>query len=384
MPDYSEDIYERLKKLQKNILSGKHIKQAIFSIESTDQSFRWTGAKGTDSGSNKDCENTPFFIASIDKLYNSALIMILNETGQLSLDDSISTYLPNSITRGLHQMHGVDYSHRIKIKHLLSHTSGLADWLEDYPKNGLSTIDRVLKNGDIAMTMDDVISIVRELNPHFPPQDLHAGHHKIRYCDTNYMLIIAIIEAVAGRPLHRVYEQLLIRPLNLRHTYFPGYSLPLDSIPEAMVIRAKGQPLYIPQLIRSIRGIYSTASDIILFFRKLIQNDVYQKREILSLMLKNWNRFGFPLDRAALRAPGWPIEYGLGVMRYQLPRLFAPIHTMPIVLGHTGSTGCWLFWCPEWNLLLSGSVNEVTAGAVPYRVVPKILKILRPLQKMRK
>jgi len=45
--------------------------------------------------------------------------------------------------------------------------------------------------------------------------------------------------------------------------------------------------------------------------------------------------------------------------------------------SHTSSTGCWLFYGPAWDVLLSGSVDEVTGGAVPYRTVPKILIILR-------
>ena len=379
MHDYSEEIIDRLQILIRDLTNREPVKQAIISLESGNKLFTWTGVRGTDSAGKKICEDTPFFIASIDKLYNATLTMMLSETGRVNLDDSISTYLPSSITRGLHQMAGVDYSHRITIKHLLSHTSGLADWLEDYPNKGPSFIEQVLREGDMALTIEDITTIVHEqLRPHFPPQDLYAKHQKARYSDTNYMLIIAIIEAVTGQPLHQVHEQLLFRPLNLRHSYFPGNSRPLDPTPEPMILRAKGQPLYIPKLMRSIRGIYSTASDIILFLQKLIRNDVFQNKETLALMQKNWNRFSFPLDRAALRAPGWPIEYGLGIMRFRLPRLFAPIHPMPLVLGHTGSTGCWLFWCPEWDILLSGSVEEVTAGAIPYRIIPKILKILRP------
>jgi len=49
---------------------------------------------------------------------------------------------------------------------------------------------------------------------------------------------------------------------------------------------------------------------------------------------------------------------------------------MPPVLGHTGSTGCWLFYCPELDTYLAGSVNEVTAAPVPFRMVPKMLSIV--------
>jgi hypothetical protein len=97
-------------------------------------------------------------------------------------------------------------------------------------------------------------------------------------------------------------------------------------------------------------------------------------------MQQRWNRFGLPFDRAALRSPGWPIEYGLGIMRFRLPWIFTPLHPMPAVVGHTGSTGCWLFYCPERDLFLAGSVDEVTAGALPYRLVPRVLQELHEVR----
>lgn len=57
--------------------------------------------------------------------------------------------------------------------------------------------------------------------------------------------------------------------------------------------------------------------------------------------------------------------------------VFTPLAPMPSVLGHTGSTDCWLFFCPELHVLLAGSVNETTAGSVPFRTVPRILVVLR-------
>jgi CubicO group peptidase (beta-lactamase class C family) len=239
----------------------------------------------------------------------------------------------------------------------------------------------VLKEGDRTITIEELATIVRHnLRPHFPPQDLSAKRPKTRYSDTNFMLLGSIIETVTDQPLHRVHEQLLYKPLRLRHTYFPGLSQPLDPTPEPVALRVNGLPLSIPLLMRSIRGIYSSAGDALQFLRRLVRDEVFEKPETFASMQNTWYRFGFPMDRAALRSPGWPTEYGLGIMRFRLPRLFTSMRSLPSVVGHTGSTGCWLFWCPEWEVLLSGSVDEVTAGAIPYRIVPKILEILRPLK----
>jgi len=169
---------------------------------------------------------------------------------------------------------------------------------------------------------------------------------------------------------------MLYKPLGLNHTCFPGFSQPLQATPAPVPLRADGRVVHIPELMKSFRGIHSTAGDTIAFLRSLARNEVFQKEETFAHMQAKWNRFGFPIDRAALRSPGWPIEYGLGLMRFQLPRVFTALKQLPAVIGHTGSTGCWLFWCPELDLYFSGSVDEASAGAVPYRLMPQLLKIL--------
>lgn len=378
MPDKTDLTIGRLQRLLRELTIRKPITQAIVAVESGDQSFRWIGAEGKTISGGQVVEETPFFIASIDKLYNATIAMMLSEAGRLDVDETITAYLPRAITRGLHQYRGIDFSGKITVRHLLSHTSGLADWLEDFPKGGPSLISKVLEEGDRMFTLEEMAIHVRDcLRPHFPPQDLSVKRPRARYSDTNFMLIIAILEAVTSQPLHELHENMLYKPLGLRHTYFPEFSKPLDQTPDPMVLRSKGQPLKIPLLMRSVRGIYSTAADMMSFLRRLMRGEVFQNPETLVAMQNNWYPFSLPLDRAALRSPGWPVKYGIGIMRFRLPRIFTPTAAMPSILGHTGSTGCWLFYCPEWDVLLSGSVDEVTAGAVPYRTVPQILNIIR-------
>ena len=381
MRDRADVAKERLEGLFRELTNRKAIAQAVVAVESADRSFRWVRAEGTTASGSHVVEDTPFFVASIDKLYNATIAMRLSEAGQLEVDDPISAYLSPAITRGLHRYRGLDLSEKITVRHLLTHTSGLADWLEDYPKGGCSLIESILEEGDRVLSIEEMAAHVRDrLVPHFPPQDLSGTRAKARYSDTNFMLVIAIIEAVTGQPLHEVHRSALHEPLGLRKTYFPGLNRPLDPTPEPMTLRARGEPLNVPLLVRSVRGIYSCAADMLKFMRGLMKGDLFQNPDTLAAMLSTWHRFGFPRDRAALRSPGWPIEYGTGIMRFRLPRLLTPMGSMPAVLGHTGSTGCWLFYCPRLDTFLAGSVDEVTAGAVPFRTVPRILSVLRVLE----
>jgi CubicO group peptidase (beta-lactamase class C family) len=146
---------------------------------------------------------------------------------------------------------------------------------------------------------------------------------------------------------------------------------------------AGDRPLEIPLMLQSSWGIYSTAEDTLTFLRALTTGAVFDDPSTLALMQQCWKRFGLPLDRAALRSPSWPIEYGLGIMRFHdpilrllghLPRVIRPMYPAPAVIGHTGSTGSWLFYCPDLDLLLSGTVDQAAAGIVPYRFVPRILQ----------
>lgn len=368
----------RLQALVEGLVSRPPLRQVVAAAESFDGSFRWAGAAGAGPDGARVQEDTPFFLASIDKLLNAVVALKLAEKGLLDLDAALPAYLPSSIVAGLHRLGGVDRSERITVRHLLSHTSGLADWLTDYPRGGPCLFDSVVAGGDRELEIGELASWVRDrLRPHFPPQDPLDPRSRARYCDTNFMLLIAVIETVAAQPLHEVHDRLLLRPIGMRRTYFPGLTQPPEPVPAPAALRAGGRPLQIPRLLRSIRGIYGTTADAIDFMRALVRGEPFERPESLAAMQGCWHRFGFPLDRAALRAPGWPVEYGLGIMRFRLPRIAAPLGPPPPVLGHTGSTGCWLFHCPELDVLLAGSLDEATAGAVPFRVVPRMLRILR-------
>jgi D-alanyl-D-alanine carboxypeptidase len=368
---------ERLQKVLDALATEKPHHQAIMAVENGDGSFRWSGAAGKAVGEDPLSPDTPFFIASIDKLYNAVIVLRLVEQGKLSLDDPITKVLPPTLTRRLHVLNGDDHSSKITIRHLLSHTSGLAEWLEDAPKNGQSLFEEVLDKGDRAMTFEEIVELARGLKPHFAPQDLSTRRVKVRYSDTNFILIIALIETIYGQPLHQVHQDLFYKPLGLHHTFFPGLSEPLARTQPPVPLRADGQVIEIPRLMASIRCIYSTAGDMIAFLRSLTRGEIFQNPETFTQMYARWNRFGFPTDRAALRSPNWPIEYGLGLKRFQLPRVFTSLRRLPAVIGHTGATGCWLFWSPEMDLYFSGSVDEAGAGAVSYRVMPQMLRIFQ-------
>jgi CubicO group peptidase (beta-lactamase class C family) len=369
-------VNQRLRATLHGLVVRQDVQHAILAVQSGDGAFRWIGAAGeADANGSPMRRDTPLHIASIDKLYTAAVIMQLYERRRIALNASIASYLPQSLLGGLHRIGGVDYTNHITVRNLLGHTSGLADCFEDRPRGGRSLMERLFQEGDMEWNIEVLVRRVRdELLPHFPPQASDSARQRVRYSDTNYQLLIAIIEAVTEKPIHQVYEEMLFRPLELRHTWLFGLSAPRDATAAPATIWFEDRPLHLPLALRSFPSIYSTVDDQLKFLLALVRGELWGDTATLAMMQQRWNRFGLPRDAAALRAPSWPIEYGLGIMRFQLPRLFTGMQRMPAVIGHTGSTGAWLFYCEELDLLLAGTVDQATAGAIPYRVVPKLLR----------
>ena len=114
---------------------GRHGVLAVSRIGS----WNWEGAEGI-----LDPEGTPvtttarYPIASVTKLYTAAVTLRLVEQSRLDLGDRLVDLLPSSVTDGLHVLGGVDRTHEITVEHLLSHTSGLADYYEEAPRRGVS------------------------------------------------------------------------------------------------------------------------------------------------------------------------------------------------------------------------------------------------------
>jgi hypothetical protein len=69
------------------------------------------------------------------------------------------------------------------------------------------------------------------------------------------------------------------------------------------------------------------------------------------------------------------------MMRFRVARFFAPGRRPVTLVGHSGSTGSWLFHCPELGVLLAGTVDQATAGPVPFRLQPKILRAVARLSR---
>jgi CubicO group peptidase (beta-lactamase class C family) len=393
---FDDTVVKRLQHLYDDVSARPELHQAIVVVETGAGAQRWVGAPPDRRRSTPTLDaNTPVVLASITKLYTAALVLRLAERGRLRLDEPIANLLPGSLIAGLHRRDGVDRTGEITIRHLLAHSSGLADYFTDRPRGGLSLGEQIAE-ADMAWTPSEMIERVRtELSPHFPPQPAGTVRQKIRYSDTNYLLLRMIVEEVEVGSLIEVMRRELLEPLGLRRTtaYPTGTPTGTHGTIAAAGIADGGftdgtidepAPLWIgdkrwdmPLALGSFGAdgaMIAPLGETIAFMRALIRGQSFDDPAIFDLMHARWNRFGLPLDRSAIQLPNWPIEYGLGMMRFQLPSLMNGLQRMPPVVGHTGSIGSWLFYCPELDLLTAGTFNQATASALPYSFVPKLLR----------
>jgi D-alanyl-D-alanine carboxypeptidase len=370
---------ECVERLLSSIHARRGIHHVVYRVESGEGEVLVDDARGfADAGGRKITSDTPFFIASIDKMMTASVIMQLVEERRIDLDEYIVRYLDDRHTTGLHVWRGEDVTSRITIRNLLSHTSGLAEWLEDRPSGGKSLVEEIIEHGDREVDFDASVERIRELKPHFAPASRSERPRRARYSDSNFMLLQLIIELVERRPIGEVFRGRIFEPLELQQTWMLGEEDSETRKSPAALWMGEDE-LNAPAFLKSIRSVYSTTEDLIAFYRALLAGRLHRSRETVQTMHSDWTRFGFAVDPAALRSPGWPIEYGLGVKRFQIPRFVPPFRRFPYVTGHSGSTGTWLFHCPDLDVFIAGGVSQVTAGAVPYRTLGAQLTCIRSM-----
>ena len=269
---------ENLEKLLEKYINQKQIFNIVISIQSGDDSLEWSGAAGIAApGKNSEMRaDSPYFIASITKMFTASAIMLLHEQKKLNLEDPVTTYIPPDQIDGIHHHKGKDYSNELKIYHLVSHTSGLADYFEQKNKKGTNFLDKILAEGDAEWNLDVVLEIViNDLEPKFPPALKQGNNQKAFYSDTNYQLLGAILEKLLGKRLGQILDEFFFTPLDLPNTYVYGDDVAGSDREEPATIYYAETPLNMPKAMKSFGpdgAIVSTAKEQILFLEALFSS----------------------------------------------------------------------------------------------------------------
>ena len=349
---------------------NRYVFNAVVALADTEGGY-WAAAAGIAHAGEGDGMkvDTPIFVASITKMYVAAATMMLGERGLLSLDDQIALYLPAEMVTGLHRYKGRDYSDQLRVYHLVSQTSGLPDYFEAAPKGGRSLFDRLVTEGDTSWDLEYVVDLAKtQLTPRFapePPGQVNTGR-KAHYADTNYQLLGAVIEAVTGKPLQGVLEELIIGPLSLSATHLHGEpQAPGQGAPATIYYGER--PLYLDGAMRSFGpdgGLVSNVQDSLRFLRAVMEGDLFENPATLERM-RNWKRIFFPM------------QYGLGLMRFKLPRILSPFSPTPELVGHSGVSSAFLFYNADARLYVAGTLNQLKNQGRPFQLMLKLMNLVK-------
>ena len=189
---------------------------------------------------------TKFRIASMTKSFTAICILKLMEQGKLSVEDNISNYI------------NFPLGEKIKIKHLLSHTSGIKRDLTFPDENKKYSLDEL-----VSMTHTDSL--------------LFAPGSAVSYSNCDYILLQAIIEKIAKTDFESFLTEQVLLPLGLHNTGIEhplnppksladGYGPGIDNVGHFQVHETKMLSFGYPE---AVTAMYSTTGDMLRFCREL-------------------------------------------------------------------------------------------------------------------
>jgi len=214
-----------------------------------------------------------FRIASMTKPVTSAAIMLLQEQGKLRLDDPVSKYLPEFKDREVvATFNSADgsfttrkASKEILIRHLLSHTSGLAYSFSN-PTVGQLQQKTGKQAEDLPLLYDPGTKWT------------YSGSTKV---------LGRIVESVSGLPLDRFLDDNFFKPLGMMDT---SYAVPANKRDRVVTTHSRNNgrltetpnPANIASTVAGDGGLFSTAGDYIRFLQMFLDDGKFQGRTILS------------------------------------------------------------------------------------------------------
>jgi CubicO group peptidase (beta-lactamase class C family) len=214
---------------------------------------------------------TIYNIASITKTFTAGLILKLQESGKVSVDDYLSKYYP-----------GFPNGNIITIRHLLTHSSGIPDYVQD---KGFNNTDQGKQ-----VTLENMISWFRDKPLNFEPGT------KFMYSNSGYIMLGFVIEKITGVTYSQALTKYIFRPLGMKHT---SYGPPNDTAK-----LAKGYGMYFknfqrlvpavhPSISYATGAIYSNTGDLYKWSEALQKGNFLNKQSLSASYKRDKGIYGF-------------------------------------------------------------------------------------------
>ena len=187
----------------------------------------------------KITDESVFNLGSTSKQFTAACIVLLHQQGKLNLNDNLRKYIPEFPA----------YAEKITLLNLLTHTSGLKDYLI------LATIQG---DENEEYTNAQIKEMMVALQPDFAPGE------KWSYCNTGYWCLAQIVEKVSGKSIGEFARKNIFKPLGMKNTAY--HLRPANGIKNKAVGYEKNNNVYTPtnpdERAIAGAGVYSTLGDL--------------------------------------------------------------------------------------------------------------------------
>jgi CubicO group peptidase (beta-lactamase class C family) len=226
--------------------------------------------------------NTPatkFRIGSLTKAFTAAAVPLLQQDGKLDDDDLLERFIP-------------DYPEgdRIFLRHLLSHTSGIANF------TALPEYDEYSQH---PTTLLRTIEQFRDLPLEFEPGS------RFRYSNSNYILLAYVIEQVAGSTYGEFLRQRIFEPLGMNDTGYDHNDPALPEMARGYAFEADSGELreasYIDMTVPGgAGGLYSTVRNLLIWHQALTDDRLLTpaSRALMFTPVRNGYGYGWGIQTA--------------------------------------------------------------------------------------
>ncbi len=337
------DTVERLDFLTENVVDNETVFGSLVKIETKDRAFEYENANGFMAIDDR------FPLGSITKMFTAAIIYQLVDEGKVGLEDTLDLYLTEEELEGLHYYDGMNNANSITIEQLLSQTSGLPDYFTEQI-DGKTIFEDIVEN-DRFIEFEEMMQRTKNLEPHF----INGAPGKAYYSDINFDLLGVIAERVTGMTLEDILLDRIIGPLELVNTELAT----VES--EFLPIYYNDEILEIPLALSSFRasgGIISDLDDLMVFLRAFLEGQLFSSSHLDS---GDWNEIQFEFH-----------EYKTGMMRFKITGVWALFGSYELI-GHSGSNNSFAFYCPDEEVYVVGTLNQVTDPSVQYRLMNQLV-----------
>ncbi|MBA4257816.1 MAG: serine hydrolase [Chitinophaga sp.] len=216
---------------------------------------------------------TVYEIGSISKTFTGTLLAQAVKDKKVKIDDDIRLYLDGSYPNLEYQ------GHPIRLSHLVSHISGLPNFLPDDPDLFQKTspdslpfvLSRTLNNYSKKRFLDDVHKVKIDTIPGY----------KFRYSNSSPLILKYILEKVYQNNFDEILQKFIYKDLKMKNTTSVFNKINLNHLAKGYNSKGNLMP-YIPENLDAAGGLFSTIPDMLKYLKfHLNEND-----EVIALSHK--------------------------------------------------------------------------------------------------